>query len=156
MPSPQVLANYGTAISAAVAVLLLFKSLREYQKQGAQKRADYFRGMIDKFKATPHFLEISSMLDDEDNPGLAKIHYRIRRSYLNFFEELALMVNSSLVQKELVLYMFGYYAIRASENRYFKDEFDFEGPYWSLFVKFAREMKELQSSAKFKGATFKF
>jgi hypothetical protein len=156
MTSPQVLANYAAVLSAIVGLVLLFKSLREYQKQGAQKRADYFRAMIDKFKTTPDFLEISALLDEKDDPKLAKIHYRVRRSYLNFFEELALMVNSGLVQKELALYMFGYYAIQAHRNKYFRDEFAFDGPYWSLFVKFANEMEALQDSPKFKRGDFKF
>ena len=156
MSSPLILANYAAVLSAMVGVVLLFKSVREYQKQGAQKRADYFRGMIDKFKSNPYFLEISAMLDEQDNPKLAKVHYRVRRSYLNFFEELAIMVNSGLVQKELALYMFGYYAIRAHHNKYFREEFDFDGPYWSVFVKFAKKMETLQDSPKFKNGDFKF
>lgn len=156
MPSLSDLANYGTFASGLAAVALLYATFREYRQQGRQKRLDYFKGMIDKFKNTEHFLEISSMLDDDNNPELAKIHYRIRRSYLNFFEELSLMINSGIVQKELALYMFGYYAIRAHKNRYFREEFAFDGPYWSMFVNFAKQMEALESSPKFIQGRFRF
>jgi len=150
------LANYGTFASGVTAVILLFLTLREYRRQGAQKRADYFKAMMDKFKTTPGFLDISSYLDEDENPKLNDVPYPIRRSYLNFFEELALMVNSGLVQRELALYMFGYYAIRARHNHYFKSEFAFDGPYWSLFVRFAEELEREQSSRKFQKANFAF
>ena len=66
------------------------------------------------------------------------------RSFLRYFEEIALMVNSGLLRKDVAHYMFGYYAIRCWESDYFWTHLNRQGPYWALFREFAGEMARME------------
>ena len=68
---------------------------------------------------------------------------------LGFYEDLALMYKSGLIKKNVVHYMFGYYAIRCWESDNFWASVNRESKYWALFKWFALEMKALEGSFSF-------
>jgi hypothetical protein len=108
--------DVATIIGAAIALGTLMKTLIEYTKQGAQKRAEQFEKLRVRFKDDQMFKQICDLLED-DGEDLEKMPFRDKRDFLGFFEELALMVNSGLMNKAVAHYMFGYTAVRLNSNR---------------------------------------
>jgi hypothetical protein len=136
-------------ISAIIATLTLFigvvafaKSVLEYVKQNSLKRFENFQEMRKRFR-DENFQEICYLLE-EDDPKLLDLHYKQRRDFLGFYEEIALMHDSRLLKTPIAHYMFGYYAIRCYESVNFWHGLEKDSLYWSLFVRFAKQMKEIE------------
>ena len=66
---------------------------------------------------------------------------------MGFLEEVALMVNSGLIRKEVAHYMFGYYVLLTDRCENFWDGLDRDSQYWSVFRQLAAQMKSLNVSA---------
>jgi hypothetical protein len=128
-------------IGGAIALLTLVKSVFEYAKQGAQKRADQFVQMRLRFKNDQSFKKICDLLED-DRQELSSISFADKRDFLGFFEEIALMLNSGLINETVSHYMFGYYAVLCWESERFWNNVSRESPYWSLFRNFVHRMKK--------------
>jgi len=99
------------AIGSAIALISLIKALIEYQKQGITKRSEIFLNMRSRLREDKSFSKICDFLE-RDDPKLREIPFVERDRFLAFFEELALLKNSGLINDEVTLYMFGYFAIR--------------------------------------------
>ena len=131
-----------------LALVTLLKGILEYSRQGAQKRAEHFLEMRKRLKENKLFKEICALLEG-DSPQLREVPFKEKRDLLGFFEEVALMVNSGLIRKEVAHYMFGYYAIRCWESDHFWNDVNRGSIYWRVFKEFDR--KYLNGSlAKFK------
>jgi hypothetical protein len=149
------LKSIATIIGAIIAVLTFLKGMIEYIKQGSQKRAEHFNIMRIKFKENAVFKEICDLLECDDEK-LTSIKFADKRDFLGFFEEIALMMNSKIIKKEVAHYMFGYYAIRCWKSRKFWTNVNKESNYWQLFNKFVTIMLEIQEKFKFKNSNYKF
>jgi cell shape-determining protein MreC len=136
-------------VGGIVAVITLVIGALEYSRQGAQKRAEYFSELRKRFQENPLFKELTQELD-EDAPALADRPFKEKREILGFFEDIALMVNSNLIRKHVVHYMFGYYMIRCWESDNFWKTLNRNSPYWALFRNFAEDMKKFEKSFSFK------
>ncbi|MAU10041.1 MAG: hypothetical protein CL607_09490 [Anaerolineaceae bacterium] len=134
-------------IGGLVALGSFVLAVVEYQRQGALKRAEHFFVMRKSYREDSDFQKISDLLED-DSQELKKIPYADKRRFLGFYEEIALMMNSGLVRKELAHYMFGYDAIRCLESEHFwvGAAPDLDSKYWILFNTFAKQMKEVEGS----------
>ena len=66
--------NIVTTIGVIVAVSALVLSFLEYVKQGAQKRAEHFITMRERFKNNEIFQNICNLLDTNDE-GLLEIKF---------------------------------------------------------------------------------
>ena len=132
-----------TAIILGIVVSTYSVSLSglEYSRQGTLKRADYFFELGKRFKQDNNLMEICSLCEVDD-PALKIKPYNKRASLLSFFEEIAISMDSKLIKKEVVHYMFGYYIIKCWESENFWFDLDRDGFYWTLFSRFAKEMKE--------------
>jgi hypothetical protein len=82
----------------------------------------------------------------ENDPKLKDIPIGERHDFLGFFEEVALIVNSGFMRKEVAFYMFGYYVIQCSKSNYFWDKINRDSIYWSLFNDFAEQMQNEEDS----------
>ncbi|MFA7241717.1 MAG: hypothetical protein WC091_16520 [Sulfuricellaceae bacterium] len=126
----------------------IYKGFSEYRLQGVQKRADFFFKKQSEFFANKSFGEIRSLLEN-DNPELAFISFEEKRAYLTFFEEIALLKNSRLINEDVAFYMFGYYAIKCYESENFWFDVVNKEIYWSVFLAFAATMqKHLRANYK--------
>jgi hypothetical protein len=105
-------------IGGGVALVTFLLSFCEYKRQGAQKKAEYFLEMRKRLKENASFKNICDLIE-EDAPDLATLSFQEKRDFLGFFEEVALMMNSRLIRKEVVHYMFGYYAIHCWDSKNF-------------------------------------
>jgi hypothetical protein len=131
------------------------KGVYEYTKQAAQSRAEHFIQMRDRYDA---FLDICTLLErdgssDHAREELCKLSFDRKRDFLGLYEEIALMMQSGLIRKDVAHYMFGYYAIRCWSSEAFWDSpgsnLSRDSVYWGLFKTFVGEM-ELSSPVKFR------
>ena len=142
-------------VGVALAFATLLKGVVEYVRQGAQKRAELFLAMQRRLVDSELLDRITEMLELQD-PALATLPIKDKSVFLRFFEEIALMVQSGLLRKNVAHYMFGYYAIRCWKSEAFWHNLNREGPYWELFRQFADEMTQIEKRAPFPVKKFGF
>jgi hypothetical protein len=133
--------NLGIAATAVGLVMGYF----EYLRQGRQRRAEKY------FELVKEFAKFGDILDllRTDSPALKKLKPNERERFLGFYEDLALLINSNLIQEHLAFYAFGYWLERvwASKN-FWQDPKNKEDSYWFLL----RQMhfRQLQQEGRFK------
>jgi hypothetical protein len=110
--------NIATIVGVVIAIFTFAHGIIEYIKQGSQKRAEHFNNMRKKLKENSTFTKIRELLEDNDK-ALCDVSFSDRRDFLGFFEEIALMVNSKLLRKNVAHYMFGYYVIQCWNSEHF-------------------------------------
>ena len=135
-------------VGVLVAVFAFGKGLIEYRSQGLQRRAEHFVAMRRRFKENAAFNNIRELLEI-DSPDLQVVSFLEKIDFLGFFEEIALLMNSGLLRKEVVHYMVGYYAIRCWQSDHFWHGINRDGIYWSLFREFAKDMESMENSFQF-------
>lgn len=133
-------------LGTVVALVTFFSGTWEYVRQGHQHRAQHFVQMRRRFLETPQYREILDLLATDD-PGLASISVQEKRNFVGFLEEVALMVNSGLIRREVAHYMFGYYVLLCQRSEPFWHGLDRSSQYWSLFRQFAAEMERQGTKA---------
>ncbi|MDX2229127.1 MAG: hypothetical protein NW220_05800 [Leptolyngbyaceae cyanobacterium bins.349] len=137
--------NLAIILGTVVAAATLVKGLIEYMRQNAQKRAEHYTSMREKFKENDRFQELFELLDNDD-PKLADLPYYKKLDFLGFYEDIALMVNSGLLKKPVAHYMFAYYAIRCWESDNFWGNLNRDSSYWLLFKDFVEQMQKVEYS----------
>ena len=146
-----------TAIISIVALVFTFVSvlqgLIEYRKQGVSKRAETFLQMRSRLREDVTFSRICELLET-DSEELRSIPIVDKDRFIGFFEELALMKNSGLINESVTLYMFGYFAIRCYDSQNFWYNLNREQPLWSLFMDFAKQMKASEQKFQFERKHF--
>ena len=151
----EIFADVATVAAGVIALLTFITGVIEYSRQGAQKRAEHFLEMRKRLKDNQTFKHICDLLEG-DNPELLNVSFKDKRDLLGFFEEVALMMNSNLIRREVAHYMFGYYAIRCWQSENFWSNVARNSMYWKLFRDFAIEMEKVEKSFSFNSAKFKF
>jgi hypothetical protein len=131
-------------LGVIVSTYSLFTSVSEYSKQGTQKRANYFFDLQRKFYANDTF-KLICLLCENDGPALKEIPYKDKIDLLIFYEELALALNSKLIKKEVIYYMFGYYIIKCWKCNNLWLDLEKDSPYWKIFHELALNMKEIEN-----------
>lgn len=129
-------------LGTVVALVTFFSGTWEYVRQGHQHRAQHFVQMRRRFLETPQYREILDLLATND-PALATISVQEKRNFVGFLEEVALMVNSGLIRRDVAHYMFGYYVLLCQRSEPFWEGLDRSSQYWSLFRQFAGEMERM-------------
>lgn len=135
--------GWAVIIGTSVAAVGLFRGLYEYHKQNAQKRAESYLKLREKFKESTRFKGLFELLENDD-PKLANISYEIKQDLLGFYEDIAMFTNSGLLKKDVAHYMFSYHAIKCANSKHFwaTKELEKESPYWALFWQFVEQMKQ--------------
>jgi hypothetical protein len=133
-----------TLVGVAISSLLFIIAVLSYKKAEKQKRAEHFFKLRDKYNSEEPFLKIRQIIDSADK-GEIKSSLQLNtdeaRRVLGFYEEIAILVNSGLLNKNLAYYMFGYYAINCSEMKIFESYMQGEEKYWMVFTQFVEKMK---------------
>lgn len=132
--------DIATAVGLLAAVWGLDKGVFEFALQGKQKRAEIFLKKQGEYFGNKSFNEIRGLLE-HDGPKLATIGIEEKRAYLTFFEEIAVLRNSRLINGDLTYYMFGYYATKCLESENFWSNILKEDIFWNVFLRFATEMQ---------------
>lgn len=126
-----------------VAAIVATKGFFEYRLQGAAKRSDIFLAMRTRLRSDKSFSDICDLLE-RDDPKLALISLVERDRFIGFFEELAILKNSGLLNESVTVYMFGYFVNRCYDSKNFWTGLNREQALWSLFMDFAKQMKEAE------------
>ncbi len=147
--------DFAAILGALLAFVTLMKGVLEYIRQGAQKRAELFMSMQKRLVESSSLNNITELLETGDEL-LSTVPIKDKSSFLRFFEEVALMIQSGLLKKDVAHYMFGYYAIRCWDSDLFWTNLNRKGPYWSLFREFAQEMSKIEDQMNFSVKRFTF
>ena len=132
----------GGVVGGIVALATLLRSLAEYRKQGAQKRAEQFLNLRDRYAG---FADLFPLLESDASELEGQLYER-KVAFLGFHEELALLVNSDLLKEEVAHYMFGYYAMRCWESDKFWSDLNRDSIYWAAFGDFAKRMELVEKN----------
>lgn len=143
--------SLATSVIALISFLTFMIAYGEYRRQSKQKRSENLQAMRKRYDG---FQDLCALLEREKSEcgrkealvGLEKMSFQEKRSFLAFYEEIALMMNSGLIKRKIVHYMFGYYAIRCWESEIFWNNINRESAYWSLFKSFVEKMKKRENS----------
>jgi hypothetical protein len=137
----SIAAEMGGASAPVVGALAAWYGIRQYRIQNTQKRAEKFfewnkwfdskEGFgVDPDSSHPSVLQL---LEDDDE-RLKMVPWEKREALLAFFEEIALAVNSKLLDEDTANYMFGYYALKIRKSSHFWENLDApDSGYWKLF-----------------------
>jgi hypothetical protein len=137
--------SWAIIAAGVIGFITFLTGLLEYVRQGRQHRAQNFVQMRRRFLETPQYRQILDKLAVDD-PTLAEESIQEKRNFIGFLEEVALMVNSRLIRREVAHYMFGYYVLLAARSEHFWSGLDKESQYWTVFRDFADEMKRMNES----------
>jgi hypothetical protein len=136
-----------TAIVGVIALIVtVIRAALEYSKQNLLARYEKYGELSKDWSDDKDIQEIIVLLEDDPHGKLAKIHFSKKEAFVGYYEEIALMVESGLLKRRIAYYMFGYHTILCYENKSFwTNDMELEGPYWSLFRRFAEQMKKIDS-----------
>lgn len=132
------------AFSLAIAAISLLLYVMEYSHQNRLKRFDKFQTIRLKLKQNETFLRICELLESDD-PELTNLDYLSKHEFLGLYEEIALALNSKIINENVAHYMFGYYVIRCWDSDKFWSGINRDSYYWSLFRHFALTMKAVEN-----------
>lgn len=147
--------DIATIIGVGISVIAIAKAVIEYVQQGVQKRAQAYFDLERSFWEDEEMATICELLENDD-PKLTKIPLATKVQFVDFHEEVALMLNSKLLREEVAHYMFGYYAVLCNESVHFWKGEEKLSPYWSLFRSFAERMKAFEKDFRFDSARLRF
>ena len=147
--------DFAIILAGLIALVTFFHGVLEYGRQGAQLRTQQFVQMRRRFMEEASFREMCTLLISDD-PRLRDIPTQEKRNFGGFMEEIALLVNSGVLKKEVAHYMFGYYAILCWKSDNFWHGIDRNSIYWSLFRDFVSQMELCEKSFKHDPKTLRF
>jgi|SRR5882672_242324 len=149
METKDLLAVAVGAVGAVTAITTVaLKALFEYRKQGVAHRSEMFLKMRSRLREDQSFKNICELLERDDK-RLKTVPLVEKDRFMGFFEELALMQNSGLINDQVTLYMFGYFAVRCLDSANFWDGLNREHKLWALFIDFAKQMKTAERAFKY-------
>ncbi len=132
--------DIATFVGLLAALWGLYKGFVEFALQGKQKRAEIFLKKQGEYFGNKSFNEIRGLLE-KDDPKLKDTGFEEKRAYLTFFEEIAVLKNTRLINGDLAYYMFGYYATKCLESKNFWSGMNKKDIFWNVFLRFATEMQ---------------
>lgn len=107
------------------------------------KRTEFFLNQHRRLFDNPELYSILCLIDGDDiSLTIGNEMADKKRKFLTFFEEIALLVKSDQIEKDVAYYMFGYYAICALTGKNFASGIDTSKKYWGLLYDFAAESKK--------------
>lgn len=138
----------GFVVSSAVVAVITFlvpiiRFYIEYTKQNLLKRFEKYSELSANWSADKNIQAIIKLLDEDPKHKLRTLPFEKKEAFVGFYEEIAVMFYSGLLKKRIAFYMFGYYTIRCYESKDFWHNLEKDKYYWSLFKRFANEMKQI-------------
>jgi hypothetical protein len=141
----QIVSYVAAGGALLVGVITLLKSVLEYKRQGATKRAEQILEMRERLRGKARFVDICDLLENDDKK-LQNIPLIERDNFIGFYEELYLLWNSRVFNDEVVYYLFGYFAMRCWESKYFWTNLNRDSPTWGHFRDMVERLKKIQTT----------
>ncbi len=142
-----------TILGVLVAAGTFYMGYRGFKQQVRQKRYEYIKGVRDKASKDEKFQNIAGLLE-LDHESLKEVSLRDKLDFLSFYEEVALMVNSGFVTKEVAHYLFAKYLLLCWDH---SEKFwepvaigdqlrgvDRDSKHWSFLEDFVEDMRTLE------------
>lgn len=135
--------NITIIIGVIVSTSSIFMGVLEYSKDSTLKRANYFLD-LHKRANKEEIIKICALcaIDHQD---VKQIPYEKRLMVIGFFEEVAIAMNSKLIKKKIVHYMFGYDIIVCWKCDNFWQDIDRENYHWITFHNLVTQMENLDN-----------
>jgi len=147
---PFFLNHWEASLKIIGAIILIFtfgKGVFEYRKQRDDKRAQQFLELRKLFRENQQFQKIMAFLYHNGSPSQFSDNDKIE--FMAFFEDIAFLMNSGLIRKEVAFYMFGFDAITACNNALFWPSDLKKDKYWSLLTDFVKQMEEIDKDFRY-------
>jgi hypothetical protein len=144
VPLAPVLTVLVGAFGAVLALGTLLRAVFEYVNQNRLKRFEKFQEMSRRFDENAVISEICRLLMD-DASELASISKYNKEVLICFMEEIAVLHNSRILPKALIVNAFGYYATKVDASEHFWTNLNRHEKFYSLFVSFCEEMRTAQN-----------
>ena len=137
-----------SGVVATIGLAVLIKAILEYKRSTGTKRLELFLTMRTRLREDEEFKKICQLLETDDKK-LREIPLIQKDRFTGFFEELAIMRNSGLMNDDVTLYMFGYFAIRCNHSDNYWHGLNRNQELWSLFFSFAEDMERAYKHFRF-------
>lgn len=113
------------------------KRIREQKEdEAALERTEFFLRQHRRLFDDPDLCDVLNHLDGDDWQLASFPMWEKNRKFLAFIEEIALLVNSKKLDRQVAYYMFGHYAICARDGPNFNVGIDTSEMHWKLFHEF--------------------
>ncbi len=130
-------------LAGAIALITFVTGTYQYFRQNRYTRVQHFVDMRRRFLENPTFRELLELLATDD-AKLNQMPVQDRRNLVGFFEEVALLMNSGILQPQVTRYMFGYYVRLIDRSEHFWEGLDKGSMYWTVFRDLASQLEALK------------
>lgn len=152
----QAFTAFLTALFGIVGLYKIYQELRRLNEQRSKdaadketaarlKRTEFFLNQHRRLFDNPELYSVLCLIDDDSEKLLPQEMWDKKRKFLTFIEEIALLVDSQQIDRNVACYMFGYYARCAKEGKNFAIGIDLSKEYWGLFYRFCTYAEEYAS-----------
>lgn len=143
----QALGVMATVVFGVVGLYKIYHELRRLNEQRDKdtndketaarlKRTEFFLSQRRRLFDDKELYEVLCLID-ADKPQLKNEDmWDKKRKFLVFFEEIALLVRTNQIDKNVAFYMFGYYSLCARNGVNFSYGIDPSREHWALFYEF--------------------
>lgn len=121
------------------------KDISDKETAAALKRTEFFLAQHRRLFDNPELYSILCLIDSDHADLALEENWDKKRKLLTFFEEIALLVNSGQINKDVAIYMFGYYIRCAIYGKNFCVGIDPSPEHWRLLYDFLHEVENSQS-----------
>ena len=121
------------SIGGVVGLATLVKGVVEYTRQARQKRMELYLELEKRFADNEGFKDIRDLLHartPESLQTLSQVRWSARNDFAGFFETIAIMVKSGLMERSIACYMFSNPAIEACKTDEFWTGFAHDRKHW--------------------------
>ncbi|MBH3328093.1 hypothetical protein I5L56_00515 [Pseudomonas oryzihabitans] len=122
------------------------KDLQDKDTSARLKRTEFFLAQHRRLFDDKDLSEVLCLVDSDDVRLASKDMWDKKRKLMAFFEEIALLVRSNQIDREVAYYMFGYYSYCAMYGENFNEGINICQEYWGLFFEFAKDSKAYNDS----------
>jgi hypothetical protein len=120
------------------------RELEQADEEASLKRTEFFLAQHRRLFDDKDLYEVLCYLDGDDEWLLNLEMWDKKRKFLTFIEEIALLVNSNKIQKNVAYYMFGHYARCAKIGANFNVGIDATDSHWWVFQGFCKDSEKFE------------
>jgi|GEM_PF-3299063 len=117
------------------------KDMADKEIASALKRTEFFLAQHRRLFDDSELYSILCLIDSDHSDLALDENWDKKRKLLTFFEEIALLVNSGQINKDVAIYMFGYYVRCAIYGVNFCVGIDPSREHWRLLYEFLNEVE---------------
>jgi hypothetical protein len=125
-----------------IALFTLIYGINQYRLKSALERFEKYQSMTEPYESA----DILRVRDHIGQPGIETVANTDRHAFMAFFEQLALMKQSQLIQENIIYYTWGYDLKLAYQDDRFWNSIDKNDKYWRLFNVLAERIIAIENN----------